>query len=479
VRLDRLINELDVFERPVMERRLEIDDITDNLDAVHPGSLFGCVVGSRADGHDFAQQAIEKGAVALLVERELDVSVPQIRVPNVRAALAPAAAALWRHPDKHLRIIGITGTNGKTTTTQVLAEILRHHKWKTETIGTLSGKWTSPPAPVLQKMLATMRDERTHAVVMEVSSHAMMQHRVDNIRFRAAVFTNLTQDHLDYHKTMSAYFEAKAALFDPGRTERAIINVDDPYGRELIDRTAVQALPYGLGDAQGLEVGPTGSHFHWQGQDIYMPLVGTFNVYNALAAATTAHALGVAIPTIAEALATLEPVPGRLETIDRGQPFSVFVDFAHTPDGLQNVLLVARNVAEKRQGTVTVVFGCGGDRDTSKRPQMGALCEQLADKVIITSDNPRSEDPAAIVNDIVGGLTTPDSAVVEPDRAKAIDLAISAAKPGEVVLIAGKGHETTQEVNGVKQPFDDRVVASEAIERLRSRLQSGERGSAT
>ncbi len=466
MRLDKLLNEVDAYDRPAASRKLEISAVTDMVQDVVPGTLFCCVVGSRADGHDFAREAVERGAVALLVERDVDADVPQIRVSNVRASLALVSAALYDHPSKNMRLVGVTGTNGKTTTTHVLAAILRAHNWETATIGTLSGSYTSPPAPQLQKMLAEFRSQRVHAVVMEVSSHALDQHRVDGIRFRAGVFTNLSQDHLDYHQTMDAYFEAKAALFDPGRCDKGVINVDDPYGQLLVDRTAVTTVEFSLEDAEDLSMGPNGSSFMWEQQPIKLPLVGRFNVYNALAAATTARTLGVPPTVIAEALNNVSPVPGRLERIVRGQPFAVYVDFAHTPDGLQSVLEVARSVA-RNESKVIVVFGCGGDRDREKRPLMGAVAEQHAQQVFVTTDNARSEAPADIANQILKGMSNPTRAHVELDREAAIRAAMRSANAGDVVVIAGKGHETTQEINGDKRPFDDRKVAVAAIEAVR------------
>jgi UDP-N-acetylmuramoyl-L-alanyl-D-glutamate--2,6-diaminopimelate ligase len=469
MRLDRLLNDVDVFDRPADARKVDVTKLTEDISDVTPGSLFFCVVGSTRDGHDFADEAVQKGAVAIVVDREIESAAPQIRVSNVRAAIAPIAAVFNDYPSKRLRMVGITGTNGKTTTSHLLAEILRRHRWKTAVLGTLMGKFTTPPAIELQQMLATLRDEEHNAVVMEVSSSALAQNRVDVIRYDAAVFTNLTQDHLDYHKTMAKYFEAKSMLFDPGRSEVGVINMDDPYGRQLCDRLAIPLEPYSLNDARELRSGEQGSSFVWQDQQIHLPLIGEFNVYNALAAATTAKAMGVSTTVIAQTLNEATQIPGRMEMVRRGQPFAVVVDFAHTPDSLRNVLTVARNVASGRR--VLVVFGCGGDRDRDKRPQMGAIAEEFADDVVVTTDNSRSEEPAEIVNEILGGMTDSSKAHVYLDRAVAIHQAIGHANQGDVVVIAGKGHEATQEVKGVKTPFDDRLVAAEAADRWVARNQ--------
>lgn len=463
-RLDRLLNDVDVYERPVDARRIEITGLTEKLQDVTTGSLFFCVKGAHVDGHDFAPQAADQGAAALVVARMIDgLEVPQVQVSDVRAAMAPIAAEFYDQPGRKLRIAGITGTNGKTTTTELLATILRHHRWSTMTIGTLSGHYTSPPAIDLQRLLSEAVARRDHAVVMEASSHALDQHRVDAIRFGVGVFTNLTQDHLDYHKTMSRYFEAKTLLFEPGRSDNAVVNIDDEYGRQLYDRLAIPCITYGLEDAEELYIGPNGSRFTWQGQTIQLHLLGKFNVYNALAAASAARAMGISTGEIAEALSQANPVRGRMEQVDLGQPFNVVVDFAHTPDGLENVLTTARGLAEEKDGRVLVVFGAGGDRDAEKRPLMGEVVKRLADEIVVTNDNPRSEDPDEIARQIVAGMADQTHVHVYLDRKQAIEEAIRHAQPNDVVVIAGKGHETTQEINGNKLPFDDRQVATDVL----------------
>lgn len=462
MRLDRILNDVDVYERPDDTRKVDITKLTEVLDDVEPGTLFFCVVGARRDSHDYAEEAIAKGASALVVERELSVNVPQIRVSNVRESIAPMAAAFYEHPSRRMHMFGVTGTNGKTTTTHILQSILQKHKWKTEVIGTLTSIYTSPPAIPLQKQLAEFRDQRVQAVAMEVSSFALDQHRVDTIRFDVGIFTNLTQDHLDYHGTMSRYFEAKARLFEPGRVETAVINVDDEWGRKLIDRVAVPVDPFSLSMAKDLDVTSHGSEFTWNDHRIRLPLFGQFNVYNVLAAMTAARAVNIPVETIVEALGELQQVPGRMEMVRKGQPFAVVVDFAHTPDGLENVLNTARVFAQGK-GRVFCVFGCGGDRDKEKRPQTGEIMERLADEIVVTSDNPRSEDPATIANEMLAGMTNSSRAHVYLDRRIAINQAVAHAQAGDVVVVAGKGHEKTQEIQGVKHPFLDSDVAGEAV----------------
>jgi UDP-N-acetylmuramoyl-L-alanyl-D-glutamate--2,6-diaminopimelate ligase len=467
-RLDRLLNDVDVFERPSDMRRLEVNSLTERVQDVKPGALYFCVRGANSDGHDFAREAVQQGAVALVVERMLDgISIPQVQVGDTRAAIAPMAAEFYDHPDRKLRIAGVTGTNGKTTTTQLLASIFRHRGWPTTTIGTLSGQYTSPPAVDLQRMLSDAVTRRDHSVVMEVSSHALDQHRVDSVRFNVAVFTNLTQDHLDYHKSMSRYFEAKTLLFEPGRSDNAVVNIDDEYGRQLTDRLAIPVLTYGLSDAKNLVMSAHGSTFEWEHQSISLRLLGRFNVYNALGAATAARAAGVQASDIAEALSQVEPVRGRMEQVEEGQPFTVIVDFAHTPDGLENVLASARALAEPNSGRLFVVFGAGGDRDVEKRPLMGEVAKRLADFVVVTNDNPRTESPEAIVDQILGGMPDRQNVHVFLDRKVAIEQTIQHVSRNDVVVIAGKGHETTQEINGHKQPFDDGRVVVDAIKKLR------------
>ncbi|MCB0964618.1 MAG: UDP-N-acetylmuramoyl-L-alanyl-D-glutamate--2,6-diaminopimelate ligase [Acidimicrobiales bacterium] len=428
--------------------------------AVAPGCLYCCIPGARHDGHDFAGGAVEAGATALLVERELDLPVPQLVVPSVREAIGPVAALLAGDPSEHLEVVGVTGTNGKTTTTHLLAAILEAAGRSCGTIGTLTGARTTPEAPELQAQLAAMVAEGRDAVAMEVSSHALDQHRVDGTRFRVGVFTNLSQDHLDHHETMEAYFAAKARLFTPELCDVAVVNRDDTRGRLLAEVAAVPTRSYGLDDVADLVLSASGSAFTWRGQPVHLPLPGRFNVANALAAATAAAELGIGADAVAAGLAAAGVVAGRFERVEVGQPFLAVVDYAHTPEGLAELLGAAR---ELTAGRVIVVFGAGGDRDHSKRPLMGEAAAAGADLVVLTTDNPRSEDPAAIISAVRAGIDDETDLLVEPDRAAAIAAAVGAAGPDDAVVVAGKGHETTQVVGTEATPFDDRLVLADAI----------------
>lgn len=434
---------------------------------VRTGDLFCCVPGSRYDGHDFAVGAVAAGAVALLVDRHLpavDARVPQIVVRDVRLAMGRLAAAIWGTPSTRLQLVGVTGTNGKTTTTALIGSIMRAAGWATEVMGTLTGRFTTPEAPVLQESLADCVARGVKGVAMEVSSHALQLHRVDGTRFAAGVFTNLSRDHLDLHGTMDAYFEAKARLFDSNFTDIAVVNVDDVYGERLAAGCKVKVVPYGRADLTELSITAESHSYAWRGLSIRVPLGGSFNVSNSLAAATVAREIGIDPAAVVEGLASVPPVPGRFESVDEGQDFSVLVDYAHTPDGLAAVLRSARD--SNPNGRLIVVFGCGGDRDKAKRPLMGEIAATLADEVVVTSDNPRSEDPKSINAAIVAGI--PDHlrhrlVGVNVDRADAIQLGIGRASEGDVVVIAGKGHEITQTFGTTVEPFDDRVVAREAL----------------
>lgn len=447
---------------------------------VEPGDLFCCLPGEVTDGHDHAGAAVERGAAALLVERLLPIDVPQAQVPDARRAMGLAAAAFWGHPSRDLTVVGITGTNGKTTTAHLLAAVFEEAGRPARALGTLTGTRTTPEAPDLQRLLAGWRDEGVQAVAMEVSSHALALHRVAGTWFAAAVFTNLSRDHLDFHDTMESYFATKAQLFDRELTSRAVLNLDSPYGRLLRDTLAtegaeaIEVIGYTLDDAAALELGPDGSRFEWRGQPVDLHIGGRFNVSNALAAATVAGALGVAPATVAAGLGRHVAVPGRFEAVETGQGYSVVVDYAHTPDGLDQVLRAARELVGS--GGVTVVFGCGGDRDRTKRPAMGEVAARLADRVVLTADNSRREDTGAIIDAVKQGFdrTTPRRAtdlVIEPDRRAAIAAALAGARPGDLVVVAGKGHETTLTIGDDVQPFDDRTVVREELARA-----SGPRG---
>ena len=437
----------------------------DSRDVVD-GTLFFCLPGERDDGHRFAAAAVAAGAVALVVERPVDVEpgIVQIVVDDARVAMARLASAYFADPSEAMTVIGVTGTNGKTTTAHILACALGALGRRTGVIGTLSGAKTTPEAPDLQRRLAGFVADGYDAVAMEVSSHALALDRAVGTRFAVAVFTNLGHDHLEFHGTRERYFAAKARLFEPDLSDRGVVNVDDVHGRLLFDAASIPCRGFSFADAADVEIGAFSHAYTWRGHRIEVGLGGRFNVMNTLAAATALSELGHADAEIATALAATTPVPGRFEPVAAGQPFAVVVDYAHTPDALAEVLDAARGVAAS--GRLIVVFGCGGDRDQHKRPEMGAVAAERADLVVVTSDNPRSEDPLMIINDVIGGVPANyrDRIAVEPDRHDAIASALATARDGDVVVIAGKGHETTQTFGANVMPFDDRVVARELLE---------------
>jgi UDP-N-acetylmuramoyl-L-alanyl-D-glutamate--2,6-diaminopimelate ligase len=474
---------------PDVAADVEVEALAYDNRRVQAGTVFFCVRGFTRDGHEFAADAVARGAVALVVDHPLDLGVPEILVADVRAAMAPAAARLHGDPTAALRTIGVTGTNGKTTTAYLVRALLEADSRPTGLLGTVTSviggsehevSRTTPEAIDLQATFAAMRAADDTHCVMEVSSHALALGRADAIHWAAAIFTNLTQDHLDFHPTMEDYFLAKCRLFADGRPEIAVINVDDPYGArmagELHDSEAVPRLitvgidaPDADLRATDIRSGFDGSTFVAGGLELRSPLPGRFNVMNVLGAVAAVRALGVDDATIVAALPEAGRVPGRFEPVTEGQDFAVLVDYAHTPDSLENVLSAARPLT---QGKLVCVFGCGGDRDRGKRPQMGEISARLADVTIVTSDNPRSEEPAAIVEQILAGVPAGagTGAGVEAivDRHAAIERAIGLAGPGDVVVIAGKGHEQGQEFEGGRKlPFDDVGVAREA---LRARL---------
>ncbi len=469
---------------PGAERRGDavVGDVVFDSREVTPGALFCCVPGELQDGHAYAPAAVAAGAAALLVERWLDdVAAPQVRVPSVREAMGPVAAVVFAHPADTLTIAGITGTNGKTTVTYLIESIWRAAGVRPGVIGTTGARVdgepiplarTTPEAPDLHRLLARMRDAGVAGVALEVSSHALTQHRVGGVRFDVAAFTNLSQDHLDFHPSMEDYFEAKASLFTPAYAAKAVVNADDPWARRLLAAPTVPTTTYGVereADVRATGVASTveGVSFTVDGVGFRSRLRGGFNVSNCLAAIAVAKQLGIGPDVAAEGLAAVPGVPGRVEPVDAGQDFLVVVDYAHTPDSIRSVLQAARPLAS---GRLIVVFGCGGDRDRAKRPLMGAAASAAADLTVITSDNPRSEDPLAIIADVEGGARDGGGDyVVEPDRRAAIGLAIDGARAGDVVVIAGKGHEPYQELAGGTVPFDDREVARDALERRGAR----------
>jgi UDP-N-acetylmuramoyl-L-alanyl-D-glutamate--2,6-diaminopimelate ligase len=458
-----LIHDIDALEVRGDPVTTDVSSVEFDSRRVRAGSLFCCVPGAHTDGHTFAAEAVGLGATALLCERLLDVGVTQVRVAPgaLRSSMAAVASAFYDHPSRALTMVGVTGTNGKTTVTHLVQAVLGHAGIPTGLVGTLAGERTTPESPDLQRLLAEFRDEGRGAVALEVSSHALTQHRADGIVFDVAAFTNLSRDHLDHHGSMEAYFAAKAALFEPGRSRSAVIYVDDPWGRRLAaELDGSRVVPVRRAEASDLVASVGQTSFRWRDRLVTMPLTGGFNVENALIAAAVATVLGIDEDTVAEGLAAAGPVPGRMEVVAEGPSISVIVDYAHTPAGLEAALTAARGLGSAR---LVCLFGCGGDRDQGKRPQMGEVSSRLADVVVLTSDNPRSEDPMAIIGEIRAGLGAGTEVVVEPDRARAIRLAVGLAGPGDVVLLAGKGHESTQTAGGRTWPFDDRVESRRAL----------------
>ena len=511
VPMNLLFDDIEVIESVGDPSVVDVGGITHDSRRVVPGDLFCCVPGQVSDGHVHAAEAVERGAVGLLCEHFIpellgrEVVQTRIAPGTMRPVMARLAASFYGFPARDLLMIGVTGTNGKTTVTQLLGDLLGATGRPTNVMGTLSGARTTPEATEVQRVLAGVRDRQKsdgarHAVAMEVSSHALVQARVEGIHFDVAVFTNLSHDHLDYHGTMEDYFEAKAGLFTARRALRGVVHADDAWGRLLLERSRIPTVAVHHSDATDVVLAPGHTEFTWRGQRITTSLTGAVNVDNTLLAAEAALALGernLGPEEIARALAHVAPVPGRLQVIalpspspslplslptapDAGPgpraaggeatpagqdaPFTVLVDYAHTPAGLEVVLGEARSLAGS--GRVLVVFGCGGNRDRAKRPLMGAVAERLSDLAFVTSDNPRHEDPLAIVEEVLGGIPggrANDGVVVEPDRGAAIRRALGEAAPGDVVVLAGKGHETYQEIGGERRPFDDAVEARRAL----------------
>jgi UDP-N-acetylmuramoyl-L-alanyl-D-glutamate--2,6-diaminopimelate ligase len=454
--LERLVAALEPVE--VLERHsVEVRDLAYDARTVTPGALFFAVPGTRADGHDFAAEAVERGAIALVVERALDLPVPQVVVRDARAAMAPVADVFFGEPTRELEAVGVTGTSGKTTTSHLLFAILAAAGRRPGLLGTVEARVggerrgvvrTTPEAIDLQRVFREMLDAGDRSCAMEASSHASVLHRLDHVRFAVLVFTNLSQDHLDFHGDMESYFEAKRQLFLVEPRPIAVVNAGDAYGRRLTEELP-EAITFSAADANALD-------------GVDLKLRGRFNVENALGALNAARALGIGEDAIRQGLESVRGVPGRFESVDAGQPFHVIVDYAHKPDALEKVLRAARDLA--REQRVICVVGAGGDRDRGKRAVMGRLASELADVAIVTSDNPRSEDPEAIAAEIVAGAE--GEVEVDLDRAAAIQRAVGLAQPGDVVLIAGKGAEQGQEFADRTVPFDDRAAAKEALKTM-------------
>lgn len=452
-------------------------DVTHDSRQVIVGGMFVAIVGATQDGHGFVATAVQAGAAAVMVERPVEVTVPQLVVADSRRSMAVVAAAVHDDPSRKLSLVGVTGTNGKTTTTFLVEAIARAAGKTTGLMGTVLTRAgndlipnvrTTPESSDLQRILGVMVERGVEVVAAEVSSHALALGRVDSTWFEVAAFTNLSPDHLDFHPGMEEYFLAKAELFTADRSRQAVINVGDPWGARLATMTGIDVLTVGgeEGDVRGRLVAPT-----WRGIEIELtvhdrtcpvslPILGDFNLDNALVAAGIGSRLGFDLDTIKLGLETAPQVPGRFEVVGRELPITVIVDYAHTPAGVEAVLAAAH-----APGRVIVVVGAGGDRDKTKRPLMGAAAVAGADRVVVTSDNPRSEDPDAIIADVLSGIAEKSKVTVEVDRRAAIALAIEMAEPGDVVMILGKGHERGQEIAGRITAFDDRAVAREALER--------------
>lgn len=463
----------------------EISSLCFDSRQAEPGSLFFALPGKNSDGKAFIQQAAEHGASAAVAEKALpDSPCPVVIVPDARVAMGDIAASFFEHPDRSLKCVGVTGTNGKTTTTFLIRHIFENAAKRCGLIGTIQyivankerpASHTTPESIDIHKILSEIRETGGSAVAMEVSSHAIVQNRVRGVEFDAAVFTNLTQDHLDYHGSMDSYFEAKAGLFEAlasqkNKKGRAIVNLDDRYGKMLVDQFSkrLKILTFGRSvhaefraSAVRQELNGTTFTLEARGKSylVRLPLIGMFNVYNALAAIAATITCGVEIRTAINALAAAPQVPGRLERVPAKRNFQVFVDYAHTDDALKNVL---RTLRELNPSHIITVCGCGGDRDRAKRPLMAAAASELSDHTIITSDNPRSEDPDAILQDMQSGLRGRAHEKIT-DREAAIRRAIELIGPGGIVLIAGKGHEKFQEFADAKIPFDDVAIAEKAI----------------
>lgn len=481
MKLEELIEELK-YEELINFENVDVKGISYNSKTTEYGDIFVCLVGEHSDGHEYAQSAVEKGAKALLVERKLDFSIPQIMVESTRQQIADIADKFYNSPSKSINLIGVTGTNGKTTVTHLLQKIIESKGEDCALIGTLGyklsskdeykdAKHTTPQAPELQSTLALIRDKGIKNIAMEVSSHALEQNRVGGCSFKGAVLTNLTQDHLDYHITMDNYFEAKAILFKNLKEgDFAVINADDEYSKRFLNviPNGVRVYTYGVKNsadvmAKDVQFSLKGAEFICEASEfgskpIKLQMNGMFSVYNVLAAITVGLAMGIDLNKCVEPLENTKGVAGRFEVV--AQHPLVIVDYAHTPDGLENVLKAAKEITPSGSKLICL-FGCGGDRDATKRPKMGAIAENLSDKVVITSDNPRSEDPQQIITDILAGLKSisAQKVFVEPDRGKAIELLKTISDNEDVILIAGKGHEDYQILKNKTIHFDDREEA--------------------
>lgn len=483
MKLKALVGNVPGKVRIIGNEETQILSLCSDSRQVQPGALFFCTPGLKMDAHDFAPQAVEKGAVALVVERELPIDVPQVLVEDVRMAISHVACEFFDHPARKMLVIGITGTKGKTTSSFLIKSILEAAGKKTGLVGTvcsmigdevIPSNLTTPDPIMMQTLLGRMVDAGCQAVVMEVSAHALVQHRMAGVKFDVGAFSNFSQDHLDYFKDMDHYFDAKMRFFDPEMTKHIVYNADDERVAEGFKKLGREALSVGIRDdsdvyANDIEISERGCSFlmTWHKQfriSISLKLAGIFNVYNALLAAGVCICAGVDPEAIRSGLEEVRAVPGRIELLETGTPYRVILDYAHSPDSLENILKAVR---ETTKGRMIALFGCGGNRDTAKRPIMGEIAGELADFCVLTSDNPRNEDPMAILAEIEEGIkSTGCEYVVIENRREAIRYALKNAQSGDVIVLAGKGHETYQEICGVKHPFDEKIVVAELLAEL-------------
>jgi UDP-N-acetylmuramoyl-L-alanyl-D-glutamate--2,6-diaminopimelate ligase len=453
---------LDVATASIEINRVEID----SRQCV-PGTLFFALPGERVHGSSFVDDAVNNGAVAVVATSALKTKVPVILVPEtqLRALVAYASSAVVGHPEAHLELVGVTGTNGKTSITTLVAALAGALNWNAANIGTLTNERTTPAPPelyrTLEGLVANFDATRPRSLVaLEVSSHALDQRRVEGLAFSVAAFTNLSHDHLDYHVSMENYFAAKASLFSPEHAARAVVWCDDPYGERIADMTRLPLTRVRRSDAKDVVASLHGTTFFWRSHLVETALVGDYNVDNALMAMEILRTLGVDEASIATAMKSVAAVPGRFEVVSSADVV-VIVDYAHTPEGLRRLLADVRSLVHK--GRIITVFGCGGDRDRAKRPEMGEVVSSSSEITIVTSDNPRSESPDAIIDAIIAGTVPGATVIRQSDRRSAIFEALSLARTGDAVVLAGKGHETTQVIGDLVLPFDDRVVARELL----------------
>ena len=484
------IKEISKYLGNIIENDSKVSGISYNSQEVNPGDIFVCLVGEKTDGHKFAQEAISKGAKLIVAQRKIDTSVPVIYVDDTQIALAKLAHYFYGEPSKKIKIIGVTGTNGKTTTTHLIQHIFERNNLNTAVIGTLGtrettesnyyeAKHTTPQSSDLQRQLVHLVDKKVSHLAMEVSSHALSLHRADLCNFKGAVLTNITQDHLDFHLTMEAYANAKKKLFEMVNSsfwekKYAVINKDDETYEQFakIPDKSVRLFSYGINhksDFHASEIifGESGLQFKLSAPIgnfiVKSKLNGLFNIYNLLASIAVSYAEEINLENILSTVESAKEVPGRFQIIHQGEKPLCIVDYAHTPDGLENILRAARQML-KNSGKLICVFGCGGDRDPTKRPKMGRIAEELSDFVVITSDNPRSEDPNQIISDILSGIKNISSILVEVDRKNAINAAIQKAKENDIVVVAGKGHEDYQILKDKTIHFDDREEVTKLLQ---------------